>query len=426
MRILIIDDSKRRVQIVHKFLAKEVPELEAAHYSPEQQGKPGQSFDWSRFDALLLDDDLSGGQSGLQWLDEFAHKPGFPPTVLITSKTDNSVTTKALNLGARGVISKRDLTPTSLAEAVRKAVAEPESSDNLSGAGRRGANDADIVAQSRKGEGGGACDYKFVRLIGQGAMSRVYLAERVDDKVTVVLKIMDGSLSNDPESVTRFIQEASLVSQMHSPYVVKIFEQGFTNKYGFIAMEFFARGDLRQRIEHGTSPQDALLYLLNIAYGLEAIHDAGIVHRDLKPENIMFRGDDGLALTDFGISKRLDDESDLTVVGSVLGTPHYMSPEQGRSQPADARSDLYSAGVILYELLTGKKPFEGDSLPAVIYQHLHGDIPELEGELGVFQNILNRLLAKNSEDRFQSATALIAALELLGESLGVDLPAQAV
>jgi DNA-binding NarL/FixJ family response regulator/tRNA A-37 threonylcarbamoyl transferase component Bud32 len=425
MRILIVDDSKRRVQIMHKFLVKEVPEIEAAHYSPEQRGKPQQSFDWSRFDAMLLDDELGGGQSGLQWLEEFAQEPGYPPTVLITSQTDTHVTTKALGLGARGVINKRDLTPASLAEAVRKAVAEQRSADNSS-AGRRTANDADIIAQSRKGNGDGACDYKFVRLIGQGAMSRVYLAERVEDKVTVVLKIMDGSLSNEPESVTRFIQEASLVSQMRSPYVVKIFEQGFTNKYGFIAMEFFARGDLRQRIEHGTSPQDALIYLLNIAYGLESIHDAGIVHRDLKPENIMFRGDDGLALTDFGISKRIDDTSDLTVVGSVLGTPHYMSPEQGRSQPVDARSDLYSAGVILYELLTGKRPFDGDSLPAVIYQHLHGDIPELEGKLGVFQNILNRLLAKRCEDRFQSATALIAALELLGQSLGVALPTQGI
>ena len=305
MRILIIDDSKRRVQIVHKFLAKEVPELEAAHYSPEQQGKPGQSFDWSRFDALLLDDDLSGGQSGLQWLDEFAHKPGFPPTVLITSKTDNSVTTKALNLGARGVISKRDLTPTSLAEAVRKAVAEQESSDNLSGAGRRGANDADIVAQSRKGDGGGACDYKFVRLIGQGAMSRVYLAERVDDKVTVVLKIMDGSLSNDPESVTRFIQEASLVSQMRSPYVVKIFEQGFTNKYGFIAMEFFARGDLRQRID----PPDRDIY--------------GFFHPTLGDEPLIFVEVALMEKTPSSIDEILTDERTIVAGDSARTAVFY-------------------------------------------------------------------------------------------------------
>lgn len=142
------------------------------------------------------------------------------------------------------------------------------------------------------------------------------------------------------------------------------------------------------------SVADALNYLRHIALGLVAIHEQGIIHRDLKPGNIMFRADDGLALADFGISKRRDQTSDLTNHGSVLGTPNYLSPKQALGRNADRRADLYSAGVIFYEMLTGRKPFRAETASALVYQHVHADVPTLPDSVRGFQPLLSRLVSE--------------------------------
>jgi serine/threonine-protein kinase PpkA len=176
-------------------------------------------------------------------------------------------------------------------------------------------------------------------------------------------------------------------------------------------MEFFSRGDLKQRMELKLTPELAINYMTHIAYGLDAIHRVGIIHRDLKPANIMFRGDDSLALADFGISKKLDSPSELTTLGQILGTPHYISPEQGEGKSIDPRSDLYSAGVLLYELLTQKKPFTASTPAALIYQHVYAPVPELPGKFGKYQEIINKTMAKHPAERYQTAAELIRTLE---------------
>lgn len=175
-------------------------------------------------------------------------------------------------------------------------------------------------------------------------------------------------------------------------------------------MEFFTRGDLKQRIEHGITAPDATNYLLHIAAGLQAIHDAGVIHRDIKPGNIMFRADDSLVLADFGISRRLDDTNPLTRQGTVLGTPNYLSPEQASGQPVDHRADLYCAGAIYFEMLTGEKPFKAATPAALLYQHVHAPVPRLPAALARFQTVIDGLLAKKPDARYSSAAALIAAL----------------
>ena len=242
-------------------------------------------------------------------------------------------------------------------------------------------------------------------------MSYVYMAERVSDGLSLVLKIIDLTKAKDHIIVRRFIQEAELIAELNSPFVVKIYEHGMTEEYGYIAMEFFSRGDLKQRMELTITPDVAFNYMTHITYGLEAIHNIGVVHRDLKPGNIMFRGDDSLALADFGISKKLGINSDLTTIGQVLGTPHYMSPEQGEGKPVDYRSDIYSAGVMLYELLTGQKPFTARTPAALIYQHVHAEIPQLPTELRQYQTIIDKTLAKDPADRYQTARQLIEIFE---------------
>lgn len=415
MRILIVDDSRDFVSLLRLYLTRELADAEIIDYDFPVRGRPGSDFDWGQYDLLLLDYKLSETEDGLDWLKAFGKLPGFPPTVVLTAEGDEYIAARSIKLGAADYINKKDISPKRLADLINTVMAV-----NTEHAAEQAAvlqADAGVIEELRKSSelkyGQPAGDYKLVRLIGKGAMSHVYLAERGSDHLSLVLKILDIRSITDVVVLRRFIQEAELVAGIHSPFVVRIYEHGITNKYGFIAMEFFSRGDLKQRIEYGITPEVAVSYMTHIAYGLDTIHKAGIIHRDLKPANIMFRGDDSLALADFGISKRLQGGSDLTTIGKILGTPHYMSPEQGQGMDLDYRSDIYSAGILFYELLTGKKPYRAESPPALIYQHIHGDTPVLKDELRRYQTVLDRCMAKQREDRYQTAEELIRDLEAL-------------
>ncbi len=402
--------------LIRRMLASVIPDIEVTEYDPEQQGRPGDEFDWRIYDVLLIDYQLGVHENGLDWIEQYRRVIGFPPVILMTSTGDEYVAAWAIKLGASDFIKKTDINAERIAEMVRAAAAERAeqiSADETTISSKLD-DDAfvfnEVKLKSDRTPDGQRIGYRFVRLIGQGASSRVYLAERVTDRMTLVLKIMDVASIKEPQALQRFVQEAELVSELDSPYVVHFLEHGFTKDYGYIAMEFFTRGDLKQRIEHGVSLEDAINYICHIGYGLTAIHAAGIVHRDLKPGNIMFRSDDSLALADFGISKRLDETGELTKLGSVLGTPNYISPEQALGNSVDHRSDLYSAGVIFFEMLTGQKPFKAETAPALVYQHVHAAIPQLPNIVHNYQPILEMLIAKNPNDRFSSAEEFVESL----------------
>jgi serine/threonine-protein kinase PpkA len=179
-----------------------------------------------------------------------------------------------------------------------------------------------------------------------------------------------------------------------------------------MVMEYLGHGDLAARIvPGGVGIARAVAYMKSILQGLAAIHAQGVVHRDLKPANVMFRYDDSLALTDFGISKRVSDDPGFTTTGSVVGTPSYVSPEQAEGDPAQPRSDLYSAGVILHELLTGRRPYVGASAAALFMQHAAAPVPELPAEVSLGQDLLDGLMAKDPAQRFASAEVALDALE---------------
>jgi eukaryotic-like serine/threonine-protein kinase len=415
MKILIIDDSSDFRALLRLYLNKELKDVEIIDYDFDNLGKPPENFDWSVYDILFLDYKLGPVEDGLKWLKEFRNKPGFPPTIVLTAEGDEYIAVKSIKLGAADYINKVDIKPKRIAEMVKEATEFSKRSDTSMD---REINDAtQIIKKVRKADHvpDKSLDigYKFVRMIGEGAMSKVYLAERVKDKMTVVLKVLDLTRVNEPKLVKRFIQEANLIAELNSPFVVKIYDHGLTDEYGYIAMEFFSRGDLKQRAEMGLNHEIALIYATHIAYGLEQIHSINVVHRDLKPANLMFRGDDSLALADFGISKKIDEVNDITTMGQILGTPHYMSPEQGEGQAVDARTDLYSLGVLFYELLTGDKPYTATTPAALIYQHIHAPIPRLPSKLKQYQDIIDLLLAKRPEKRAQSAREVINALEAL-------------
>jgi serine/threonine protein kinase len=240
----------------------------------------------------------------------------------------------------------------------------------------------------------------------------VYLAESERAGAIVVLKVLRKVPDQDEAHGTfdRFLQEYEVVSKVDHPNVVRIYDLGVADDHAYIAMEYFPAGDLRERMRRKIEPEQAVEYLRQMAAALQAIHAVGVLHRDLKPGNVMLRNDGSLALIDFGLAKQLKLDMEITATGEIFGTPYYMSPEQGHGAEVDERSDVYSLGVIFYEMLTGKKPYLASTPMAVIYKHSHAPLPTLAPEISHLEPLVRRLLGKDPRDRYQSATQLLEAI----------------
>jgi serine/threonine protein kinase len=251
--------------------------------------------------------------------------------------------------------------------------------------------------------------HRCIKQVGSGGMCTIYLAESERAGGVVVLKVFRQvpDVSERLVSFDRFLQEYEIVAGLKHQNIVRIYDLGIADDHAYIAMEHFPAGDLRERMKAPLSGPVALDYLRQIASSLEAIHSVGVLHRDLKPANIMLRGDGSVCLIDFGLAKANAFDVDLTGAREIFGTPYYMSPEQGHAEPIDARSDLYSLGVIFYEMLTGRKPYKGHSAMEVIYKHRRAALPAVPPQFQEFEAILHRLLAKSPNDRFQTARELL-------------------
>jgi serine/threonine-protein kinase PpkA len=256
--------------------------------------------------------------------------------------------------------------------------------------------------------------YRIVRQIGAGGMATVFLAQPQQPGPPQVLKIMRLDSFGNDDGLQRFIQEFALLAQVDHPNVARIFRQDFSAGHAYIAMEYFPGGDLRAQIGKGIDPAAAIDYLKQTAAGLAAIHALGIVHRDLKPDNLMLRQDRTLALADFGVAKQVSMLIMDTGHGDIVGTPSYLSPEQAKGEPVDARCDLYSLGVLGYELLTGRRPYAAQSAQAMLDLHINAPVPSLPAQFRPLQPVLNRLMAKDREQRYASAAALLDDLALRG------------
>jgi|GEM_PF-347189 len=247
--------------------------------------------------------------------------------------------------------------------------------------------------------------YVIEKKIAEGGMSGIYLCTREEDGKPAVLKTILPRVEEAKKlrAVERADLEFSVISRIHHNNVVRLYDHGRANDIVYTTMEYFDTGDLKQRMQQGITQQQALSYMVQVAEGLNAIHGSGIIHRDLKPANIMFRQNDTLAILDFGIAKDITRKLDLTLKGMRLGTPSYMSPEQGNGgYKLDARSDLYSLGVMLYEMLSKQRPYRGRAAE-VIKSHLYDPIPQLPQEFFEVQVIIDRLMGKFPHNRFESA-----------------------
>ena len=269
--------------------------------------------------------------------------------------------------------------------------------------------------------------YEILAAVGAGGMGEVYRARDTRLERTVAIKILPESFANDRERLERFQQEARILSSLNHPNLMAVYDVGAQDGMHFLVSEFLEGETLRDRMNAGPLPQRRVIeYGLQIAKGLAAAHEKGIVHRDLKPENVFVLRDDRVKILDFGLAKQrvMPSTSDATMAspnqtsaGTVLGTAGYMSPEQVRGEPVDYRSDIFSLGTILYEMISGQRAFRGDSSVEVMTSILKAEPPDLsESGMNVslgLQRIVLRCLEKKPAARFQSASDLAFALDSL-------------
>lgn len=421
-RFFIIDGNARFSSTLKRMLLDEWEDAIVEEFDPPSQGWLGEDVEWASYDVLFIEYDLKG-DNGLEWFIVLSQQANLPPTIILSAKADPEVAVKAIKAGAENYLPKRSLDRQRLREAVQEILDQPRNSPSTIVAEQapskrkpKEADDSRVIHITKKSGSThrwpNIAGHKVLKKIGQGGMSSIYLARRQVDDKDVVIKTLSVGLADNAKSLLRSNQEFKLISRITHPNIVRLYEHGNLGDALYTTMEYLPNGDLKQRLRKGVAQQQALDYLRQIAEGLNAIHGCKIVHRDLKPGNIMFREDSSLAIIDFGISKDIQSELDLTNPGQIMGTPNYMAPEQGKSsaQP-DPRSDIYSLGVLLFEMLTGKKPYAAPTGAAILYKHIHDPIPQLSNQFFEMQVLIDKMMAKSPQQRFQSAYDLLHFLD---------------
>ena len=411
IKVLLIDDDPLWRDLLGHHITTEWPDAMIRRRDPRSEGPLAPEFAAAAFDVVLLDHDL-GGESGLAWLSELSQRPVFPPVLFLTPSDDEKEVLPALRAGAEECIGKHKIDHRRFIGKLREAARKRKRQLAL----WRGSSQAKLSyrfgAVTIRGQ-------RYIRTLSSGSISSVYLAESERAGELVALKVLRAvpDVAEGKSTFDRFLQEYEVVAKVAHPNVVRIFDLGIADDHAYIAMEYFEAGDLRQRMKAPTDSDTALEYLRQIAAALQGIHAVGVLHRDLKPGNVMLRSDGSLALIDFGLAKQLELDAAMTATGEIFGTPYYMSPEQGHGAETDERSDLYSVGVIFFEMLAGRKPYLAETPMQVIYKHSHAPLPELPADLQQLQPLAHRLLAKDPRDRFQSAEELLDAVETIQAEL---------
>jgi serine/threonine protein kinase len=416
-RILIMRHASGLVNRARRLAIEKWPQARLEVHDLAAYGKPPADFRWDRYTHMLIDDEYLR-REGLLWLSELRTKPNFPKIVRVAAEVSRHKPPAEIEVKAPPLPPKREPRPSTSSPAAdikpirqdRRAETRPEppveSPSMIARADAKRLADADSVLRAAGIQG-----FTPIKPLGSGATANVCLCERGPDKQQVVLKILKSEGSGDSDLLSRFVQEYFAASSIDSPYVAKVFEHGFTDSHAYIVMEYFPAGDLRARIaRERPGIEEAFIVVGSILAALMSVHEAGIIHRDLKPANVMFRDDGTVALVDFGSARRDADPVAKTLAGVVIGTPYYLSPEQALGGTADERSDLYSVGVMLYELLCGQRMYAAGSLVALFEMHKTAPIPKLPEHLSRHQRFFEKLVAKKPDERYRSAAEALQAL----------------
>jgi eukaryotic-like serine/threonine-protein kinase len=259
--------------------------------------------------------------------------------------------------------------------------------------------------------------YRLESKLGSGGMSTVYLARDETLERWIAIKVLHREISDQPDQIERFRREARSVAQLSHPNVVSVIDAGEDGGYPYIVFEYVEGETLKQRIERlGRLPLDeSAAYAIEIARGLGTAHLQRLIHRDVKPQNVLIDSEGRAKVTDFGIARSLESDRALTATGRVLGTTDYVSPEQAMGQGVDARSDIYSLGVVLYEMITGEVPFQAETLVGVAMKHVNEPVPDVRARRpevsAALAAVVDRATEKDPEDRYADMPAMLDDLE---------------
>jgi DNA-binding response OmpR family regulator len=470
-RVLVVDDDVRYSEWLRHHLDVACPQASVSLLNLSEFERWCALFSGRDCDLLMLGATFGSSPEdsaalGLSLLRRLRDQPATPAVIALAEDGNELTAVRALQLGAVDYLPKRLLTPERLRTAVHVALHRVErrvarrlaSLANLSreqalkaqaeaavaaafgeapvdsagtpaypeaaAAPPAAAGDPATAAESEALQPAGVAallaaanaevipGYTLRLKIGESEKAIVYLATSSHRGHNVALKV-SKTLSEESAGRQFLEREYTAIMAVRSPLVVEIYDYGLHAGLEYLAMEYLPRGDLKARIQRGVSEQDALHYLVQIASALQVVHEAGLVHRDLKPPNVMLRENDGVALIDFGLARSLHGNTGSTHTGVLLGSPYYMSPEQALGETLDARSDFYSLGIICYEMLTGNKPYTGETAMEVLQQHVSAPLPPLPPELARYQSFLGRLLAKSRGERFATAAEIIVAAAAL-------------
>jgi len=375
------------------------PDAVIREYDPLLSGRLPEAFSGAGNDVILLGHPCGRGDA-VEWVKQFRALPRFPPIVVVGSGDERQIVA-TVKAGADEYVGKPGLNNARLVEAIEEVLKVPGRAATTG----NGSSDPSVS---------GIRDpiprnYEIVRKLAHGEVATVYLARQRNSERQLVLKVLHQVAdSSTGKILDRFLREYELIARLDHPNVVRIHDFGVADDHAYIAMEYCGGGSLKRRIGAGMDRYEAYRLMRDIAGALGVLHAAGILHRDLKPTNVLFRDDGSLALIDFGLAKQVALQAEVTGAGAIFGTPYYMSPEQGHGEAVDVRGDIYSLGVIFFEMLTGSKPFDGDTAMAVIVKHRQAPVPGLPTSLREFQPLIQRMLAKEPADRFQTVDELLA------------------
>jgi predicted Ser/Thr protein kinase len=390
--VLVADRSEEWRALLMQYVAIEWPHAVVEECDGVEQAPA----DLSRFDLVLVG--LSAEEAAeVGWLQALRRRTGAPVPIVFSDRA-----LAAERLVQTGIVrhDRQHLNKQTIGAALRAALQQRSQRQAVvdAAAAKDAALEGPTASVAIKG-------YRLLRKLGEGGMSEIFLAENTRTGRIGALKVLTLAASQSSD-LDLFIKEYDIICRLDSPYIVRIYDHGVADDHIFIAMEYLQGGNLKDRMALGVAPQEALDILVQLGRALDVVHGVGVVHRDIKPHNVMFRDAHGLVLVDFGVS-RMSQQTSVLRAGQIVGTPTYISPDVILGHNVDGRSDLYSTGVMLFEMLTGKPPYTGNSVGELLLKHARGDVPQLPSRLASFQELTERLLAKSPDERFASAGEML-------------------